>query len=417
MPAFVAVGIDCSDGRHDIHAEAEGFGAPLRLRISNDLAGFLRLLEQLRETFGDLPCRFAVENPKLLLPRYLLQAGYAVYALNPRSVARLREALASSGKKDDPLDAEALCLLLQRRQEDLAPVRLGSEAGQLVSGLVQQRVTLLEEKNRVLNQLTAVLKGYYPRALELFKELDQPLTLQFLRTFDCPAALAQASQEEWQALFVGQRYPRPKRPAELWEKVQQPQVSVSPVEETLGKREVRRLLRLLEVQREELAAVEAEIKKAFAELPDAAVFRSLPGAAAVLAPALFALFGDDRERWQRWEDLARLSGTVPITRSSGRSREVLMRRHCDRRARRTLHLFASCSRQCCDWAGEFYAAQRQRGKSNAAALRSLATKWLRILFRLWKDNQPYDEAVYLRNRSDRQSPRQLPRQLPALQSA
>lgn len=405
MPAFVAVGIDSSDAHHDIHAEAVGAAPELRFRVSNDLAGFERLLDALREAYGDLPCRFALENPSLLLARFLLHAGHAVYAINPRSVAKMREALASSGKKDDPIDAESLCILLRRRAEDLAPVRLGSAEGLLLAGLVRQRVDVVEEKNRVLNQLTAVLKGYYPRALELFGNLEQPLTLAFLKAFGSPAKLGSATEEEWKALFSGQRYPRPARIADLWEKAGQPQVAVSPVDEALGTRQVRRLVRTLEVLLDELHSLEDEVKERFEQLPDAKIFRSLPGAAAVLAPALFAILGDDRERWDDWRDVARISGTVPVTRSSGGFRAINMRQHCDHGARRTLHLFAGCSRRSCGWANQFYADQRRRGKSHGTALRNLATKWLRILFRLWKDRIAYDEAVYLKQRDDRQAPR------------
>lgn len=413
MPAFVAIGIDCSDAYHEVHAEAAGVAPDLRLRITNDLAGFQRLLERLRETYGERPWRFALENPSLLLARFLIHAGHAVYAVNPRSVAKMREALASSGKKDDPLDAEALCILLRRRAEDLAPVRLGSSESLMLAGLVRQRVDVVEEKNRVLNQLTAVLKGYYPRALELFGNLEQPLTLAFLKAFSSPAALGAATEGQWRELFAGQRYPRPGRITTLWEQAQAPQVTVSPADEALGSRQVLRLVRTLEVLLDELGSLEKEIQERFDELPDAKVFRSLPGAAKVLAPALFALLGDDRDRWEDWQDLARISGTVPVTRSSGKFRSVGMRHHCDHHARRTLHLFASCSRRNCEWAQAFYAEQRRAGKSHGTALRNLATKWLRILFRLWKDGTPYDEQKYLQRRSGRQAPRALAGPAPA----
>lgn len=407
MPAFVAVGIDSSDTHHDIHAEAAGAAPVLRLQISNDAGGFQRLFDALREAFGDLPCRFALENPTLLLGRFLLHAGHDVYAINPRSVAKMREALAASGKKDDPLDAESVSLLLRRRAEDLTPVGLGSAEGLLLAGLVQQRVDVVEEKNRVVNQLTAVLKRYYPRALDLFDTMEQPLTRAFLQAFASPTALAAATPAAWQALFSGQRYPRPARIELLWEQAQRPQVAVSSVDEALGARQVHRLVRTLEVLLEELRSLEEEIKERFEQHPDAEIFRSLPGAAAVLAPALFALLGDDRERWDDWRDVARNSGTVPVTRSSGASRTINMRYHCDREARRTLNLFASCSLRSCDWAKQFYAEQRRRGKGHGTALRNLATKWLRILFRLWKDRAIYDEALYLKQRHDRHAPRRI----------
>ena len=375
------------------------------MRINNDLVGFQRLLDHLREHFADLPCRFALENPSLLIARFLIHAGHAVYAVNPRSVARMREALASSGKKDDPLDAEALCLLLRRRADDLAPVRLGSEAGLMLAGLVRQRVDVVEEKNRVVNQLTAVLKGYYPRTLELFKNLEQPLTLSFLKAFGSPSALAGATEEQWKELFAARRYPRPLRIKALWEQARQPQVAVSPVDEALGERQVRRLVRTLEVLLDELQSLEDDIKERFDRLPDAPTFRSLPGAAEALAPALFAILGDDRDRWEEWGDVARISGTVPVTRSSGRSCVIGMRQHCDHGARRTLHLFASCSRRNCAWAAQFYAEQRRKGKTHGTALRNLATKWLRILFRMWKDRTTYDEARYVKRQVERAAPK------------
>jgi hypothetical protein len=47
------------------------------------------------------------------------------------------------------------------------------------------------------------------------------------------------------------------------------------------------------------------------------------------------------------------------------------------------------------WAGAFY-QQRGKGSSHQAALRALAFKWIRILFRCWKNRTPYDESKYLK---------------------
>lgn len=403
MPAFVAVGIDSSDAYHDIHAEVAGVETRVRLRIENSLGGFQRLEQQLTQTFGDLPRRYGVENPTLLLSRYLLATQAAVYALNPRSVMNMRQVLTASGKKDDPLDARSAALLLQARP-DLTPVTQSSPAGELVAGLTAQRTDVVEGKTRLVNQLTAALKSYYPRALELFPKLEQPLTLAFLQAFPSPLALAQAERPAWDALFAGKRYPQPRRIERLWTQAQLPQVGVSGVDVALGLRVVGRLVRCLQVLLDELAQLEAEIAAQFALLPHAKTFASLPGAGPTLAPCLFALLGDNLTAWERWEEVARASGVAPITRTSGNSRSVRMRRHCNHRARRTLHLFAGCSRRNCAWAQEFYAQQRQLGKSHATALRNLALKWLRILFRLWQEGSVYDEAEYLRRRTARQRP-------------
>ena len=42
-----------------------------------------------------------------------------------------------------------------------------------------------------------------------------------------------------------------------------------------------------------------------------------------------------------------------------------------------------------------YAMQRLKGKSHPIAVRALPYKWIRIVFRLWKDRKTYCEATYL----------------------
>ena len=81
---------------------------------------------------------------------------------------------------------------------------------------------------------------------------------------------------------------------------------------------MRRLVRRLQLLLQERESLEAEIKTRFEPLEEAKIFQSLPGAGPVLAPALFALFGDNPARWNDWTEVARNSGTVPITRSSGK---------------------------------------------------------------------------------------------------
>lgn len=414
MPvAFIAVGIDSSDAHHDLCFLTPD-GAELKLRIPNNLTGFQRLLDELATRWPDTPARLAIENPRNLLARFLLVSGSALYAINPLAVAHLRKGLAHTGAKSDPLDARVLAILMQQgRDEQLHPLRSNSSQGALVAGLVEQRRSWVTEKTRLQNQLTAVLKGFYPRLRELFADLDAQITRAMLRAYPSPTLLRGATWEEWQALFAGGRYPQPARIPKLWEQAQAPQVPVDPLVEQLEQQQVRRLARVLDVVHEELQKLDAAIAEAFAAHPDADFFRSLPGAAQVLAPSLLALFGDNRERWQDWRQVAMYAGTAPITVSSGKQHRVQMRFHCDRESRNILHLFAGASRAGCEWADDYYQAQKARGKSHSGALRNLAHKWLPIIFRLWQDQVVYDEAIYLAARERRQAPKAAATQLAA----
>ena len=63
--------------------------------------------------------------------------------------------------------------------------------------------------------------------------------------------------------------------------------------------------------------------------------------------------------------------------------------------RTTIHLWANASRRKCGWAQAYYAHKRSEGHSHASALRCLGKRWLKILWRLWQERQPYSEEKYL----------------------
>ena len=48
--------------------------------------------------------------------------------------------------------------------------------------------------------------------------------------------------------------------------------------------------------------------------------------------------------------------------------------------------------------------QRKNGKTAQMAKWALAFKWMRIIFRCWKDRVPYDEAKYLESLKRSKSP-------------
>ena len=56
------------------------------------------------------------------------------------------------------------------------------------------------------------------------------------------------------------------------------------------------------------------------------------------------------------------------------------------------------------WASAYYHRQRAKGSSHQAAVRALAYKWIRILYRCWQTRIPYDESVYLLALKHRGSP-------------
>jgi hypothetical protein len=77
---------------------------------------------------------------------------------------------------------------------------------------------------------------------------------------------------------------------------------------------------------------------------------------------------------------------------------------CPKFLRQTFHEWAGRSIAYSAWARAYYRQQRARGKAHHAAVRALAFKWIRILFRCWKKCEAYDERVYLAALAKRNSP-------------
>jgi hypothetical protein len=70
----------------------------------------------------------------------------------------------------------------------------------------------------------------------------------------------------------------------------------------------------------------------------------------------------------------------------------------------TFHEWAGHSIAHSPWARSYYQQQRERGKRHHAAARELAFKWIRIVFRCWKDRMADDESRYLAALAKRNSP-------------
>jgi transposase len=168
---------------------------------------------------------------------------------------------------------------------------------------------------------------------------------------------------------------------------------------------VRRLVRQIEVLRESIAEQDKRIAEVAEAHPDYGIFSSLPGAGPAMAPRLIAAFGTQRERYPTASAIQCYAGIAPVTESSGKQKWVHGRWACPKFLRQTFHEWAWLSTRKSAWARIFYDQQRERNKSHHAAIRALSFKWLRIVFRCWKDRVPYEEARYVLALQKRTAPK------------
>ena len=284
--------------------------------------------------------------------------------------------------------------LLYKHPERLRPFHPDTVETRMLQLLVEARREAVDDKTRYVNRLTSQLKMYFPQVLDWFSSVDTVVVGQLL--------------EKWPTLDDLQRVPAAKvagflcthhildsRLAVLQQLIGQavPAIRDKAVLES-SVLIVRRIVRQLEVLREAIAEHDKKIAALAKAHPDYAIFSSLPGAGQAMAPRLIAAFGTQRDRYATASAIQCYAGIAPVAASSGKQRWVHWRWACPKFLRQTFHEWAWLSTRTSEWAKAFYDQQRARNKSHHPAVRALAFKWLRILFRLWKDRVPYDRARY-----------------------
>jgi len=386
-------GIDWADTHHDALVIDETGQQAGSLRVAHTKAGInelKRFLLGIVKTPEQLAC--IVETSQGLLVAALLEAGFTVYPVNPKTVDRRRNA---AGVKTDAVDAY---LLAKTGRADLADLRKLQPDAPLVAELkllTRDQDGLIQSQTRLVNQLTACLKTYYPVTLTLFSKLHQRSTLVFLQTYPTPAVAMAASAAEIATLLSKVHHPHPKEHAQqIVELLHQPHL----VADVVTTRAKSRLMLVLVSQLlpliEQIAHYDKEIAHLFSSHEDKKVFSSLPRAGKHLAPRLLAEIGEDRTRYADAASLQALAGTAPVAFQSGNYAKAHKRYACLKPLRNALYQFAWQSTLKEPWALAYYQRKRAEGKSHTVAVRALANVWVRIIHAMWLNHTCYDPATF-----------------------
>jgi transposase len=169
---LIFIGNDWSESHHDVEVQDERGQVLVRRRLEEGVAGVTALHELLGELADD-PAEvvIGIETDRGLWVSALLGAGYEIYAVNPKAVARYRERYGGgSGKKSDTGDAHVLCDLVRLDRHNHRPVAGDSEGAEAIKVLARAHQRLIWARRRQLNALRAMLREYYPAALLAFGE-------------------------------------------------------------------------------------------------------------------------------------------------------------------------------------------------------------------------------------------------------
>jgi transposase len=402
------VGLDWGDQKHALAWTAATVkNAPQTSTLVNSPEVLHAWLQELGQRFAGRPVALAVETSRgPLIHLFGAYPWLTVYPIHPATSARYRTAFKPSGAKDDLPDALLLLELVRDLRHKLRPLQLPEAATRQLAALVELRRDLVDRRTQALLQLLALLKSYFPQAVELVgQDLTTGLALAFLRRWPDPLALKAARPGTLQSFYYQHSVRSETLVTQRLALVQQLR-PLTPEEAVLmpARLHLAALLEQLRTLAKHIDLVEQQSRTLFQEHPEAYLFRELPGAGKALQPRLLVAFGEDRSLYPDPGSLQKYGGLAPVVERSGRQAWVHWRWHAPRFLRQTFIEWAGQTVVYSAWAKEYYQHMKAKGKSHHVILRALAFKWVRILWKCWQTRTAYDEARYLRQLLARRSP-------------
>lgn len=391
------IGLDWSDCKHDVCLVDTQRG-------SRELSVVAHTPEALNEWARALRNRFEGERVAICLEQSRGSLIYAlmkydfmvIYPVNPQTLSRFREAFTPSRAKNDPTDAEFLVELLIHHCERLKAWQPDDERTRTLQLLVEHRRRLVGDQTRISNRLTALLKGYFPHVLQWFPNIRTNLVCDFLLRWSSLGDLKAVRRTTLEKFFREHNSRRTELVEKRLEAIKEA-IALTTDKAVINASVV--MVKALAAQmKTTLAAViefDSQIEQLCQEHEDFDLFTSLPGAGKVYASRLLTAMGSNRERWTTASELLCFSGVAPVVERSGKSSWTRWRYFCPKFIRQAFVEYAGESTRHSEWAKAFYVSQKEKGKSHQAAVRALAYKWIRIIWKCWQTRTNYDEARYM----------------------
>ncbi|MCS3845064.1 IS110 family transposase [Microbacterium sp. AK031] len=393
--AGMTCGIDWAENHHDVAlVDADGRVITKR-RVAANASGFSELLGLIAEHGGDSESTpVAIETDKNLFVVALAGAGFTVYPINPRALARYRERHGQAGGKSDPADAIVLAHVLRTDRHLHRPLPANSDGALRMKALARQHQEAIWALHQTVSRLRSVLLEFYPQALIAFPNLQHHAATAVLAAAPTPAAGQRLTSRRIEAIFhrVGRRND-PALVEQVRADLRTPTLRQSePVETGLGL-VVTGLLKIVETMRAAVGELERALTTELAQQTLAPILQSAPGIGAVLAARILAEIGDDPDRFATAAGLRAFAGTAPVTRASGRSHYVKARKVRNKRLGDACHWWAFAALTRSPAARAHYDRRRAAGDHHNAALRNLANKLLGNLWWCLQNSELWNEEA------------------------
>ncbi len=371
------IGLDWADKKHDICLITVADSGERLFEyavIKHDPGEIHEWARGLQERFGhSARIAVALELERGPVVSALLEYDiFVLFPVRPDGLAKYRQTFTPSRAKDDPSDAFLAADFVLRHPERFSPLKPERPQMRQLRRLVQDRRQLVQDRTRLVNRLTWHLKASHPLVLSLFRDGN----------------VRHSAVIEKRLIAIAEARPLTRDTAVI-----EPAVLM-----------VKGIIGQLRQVNNAIASFDEAIECVCEKLPDYDIFQQLPGAGAALAPRLLAAFGENRDRFPSAASMQKYAGVAPVTERSGQKSWVHWRFICSTFLRQSFVEWVGETIPRSFWAKAFYDRHRAKGVSHNAAIRALAFKWIRILWRCWNDRIAYDESTYLASLKKRGSP-------------
>jgi transposase len=399
------IGIDLGSDKHQVCLISRAGQTLAETVFEHSGSGLADFVHWLEKTTGVPAAQvgIALETPHGPVVECVLERGYAVFSINPKQLDRFRDRHTVAGAKDDRRDA---FVLADSMRTDLALFRpLGTESASIIRLRELSRLEddLVQDHNRLINQLRGQLHRYFPHLLELSSAAEDAFVWDLLEMAPKPELAAKLGRSRIERVLHRHRIRRLSTD-EVMAALRAPALQLTTGSAEAASEHALLLLprlRLIRQQRLEIAArIEAlldELTEARSEADkqsqghptDVAILRSLPGVGRVIAATLMAEASQaiaDRD----YASLRSYSGVAPVTRQSGNKKIVIMRRGCNNRLRNALYHWSRVATVCDERSRSHYVNLRKRGQSHGTALRAIADRWLNVLMAMLRAQERFN---------------------------
>ncbi|MGH4019750.1 MAG: IS110 family transposase [Pseudonocardiaceae bacterium] len=389
------VGIDWAATEHAVCVLDRDGRKTAAFTIAHTVAGFDRLAARLSKLGPTEQVPVAIERPDGRLVDALLEAGHPVLPVKPNAIKTWREAEVLSGAKSDPGDAHVIADYLRVRFHRLRPAAPLSGHTKALRAVVRTRTDLVEARITATNQLAALLDAHWPGAKAIFANIESAIALAFLTAYPTAASAASLTEKRLAAFCKEQGYSGKKPAAVLLARLRgAPAGTLDPVVSEGIRDAVLAQVGMLTALNTAIKTLDRSIAEKMDTHPDGEIFRSFPRAGIINAAQILAEWGDARAAFDHPDAIAALAGITPVTKASGKQRGVSFRWACNKRLRLAITTFAANSRFSSPWATDIYQRARASGKDHPHATRILARAWVRVIWRCWQNNTPYDPTLH-----------------------